>query len=74
MRKFLGLVIVLALGILPAAAQDYPNKPVKLIVPFAAGAGSDFTARVMAEALGARLGQPVVVENRPGAGRGDRNR
>src|SRR5689334_12279740 len=68
MRRFLGAVLLLVVGILPAAAQDYPNRPVKLIVPFAAGAGSDFTARVLAESLSAKLDQPVVVENRPGAG------
>ncbi len=68
MRKLLGLALLLAAGIFPASAQDYPNRPVKLIVPFAAGAGSDFTARVLAESLSTRLGQPVVVDNRPGAG------
>ena len=68
MRKLALAVLLIAAGTVSTAAQDFPNKPVKLIVPFAAGAGSDFTARVMAEALGARLGQPVVVENRPGAG------
>lgn len=56
---------------LPAArAQpaDYPNRPVKLIVPFAAGTGADTTARYLAQQLGERLRQSFVVENRPGAG------
>jgi tripartite-type tricarboxylate transporter receptor subunit TctC len=50
-----------------AAAQEYPARPVKLIIPFAAGAGTDLTGRIVAEQLGKRLGQQFVVENRPGA-------
>jgi tripartite-type tricarboxylate transporter receptor subunit TctC len=49
-------------------AQSYPNRPIRLISPFAAGGGSDVLARVVATKLGDRLGVPVVVENRPGAG------
>lgn len=52
----------------PAAAQDnYPNRPLRLIVPFAAGGGVDITGRMLAEELRKTLGQPVIVENMPGA-------
>ena len=59
---------VAALGLAAgASAQDYPNKPIRLIVPFAPGGVTDTTARVIAERLGQRLGQQVVVDNKPGA-------
>ncbi len=51
----------------PAPAQDFPNHPVHLIVAFAPGGTADFTGRIIAEKMGALLGQPLVVENKPGA-------
>jgi tripartite-type tricarboxylate transporter receptor subunit TctC len=51
----------------PAAAQDYPNKPIHLIVPYAAGGGADVVARIIAKRLSEQLKQPIVVENRAGA-------
>jgi tripartite-type tricarboxylate transporter receptor subunit TctC len=63
------MIVLLAACIAPlAAAADYPAKPIKLISPYSPGGGNDLTARVIAEALAPRLGQPVVVENRAGAG------
>lgn len=71
MRKLIHLVAatgILALTALPAAAQQYPNKPIRFIAPFPPGGGVDIVARTVGEKLGARLGQTIVIENRPGAG------
>jgi tripartite-type tricarboxylate transporter receptor subunit TctC len=59
--------IVIATTMSSARAQDYPARPVEMIVPFAAGGGSELLARLLADGLAKRLGQPFVVVNRPGA-------
>lgn len=64
-RLFIAATILLATGLCQA---QYPDRPVRMLVGFAAGGSADLVGRVAAQALGDRLGRPVIVENRPGAG------
>jgi tripartite-type tricarboxylate transporter receptor subunit TctC len=68
--RFLMLIAAAALGLaaLPANAQQYPDRAIKLVVPFVPGSPVDVLARVVSQQMTTRLGQSVVVENRPGAG------
>jgi len=68
MRRLLLALVVLAAWIGPAAAQDWPSKPIKFVVPFAAGGATDVLTRLLCEQLGAELKVPCVVENKGGAG------
>ena len=69
MRKiFLALSLVSACFTTSAHAENYPTQPIKLIVPFAAGGPSDVLARGFAPKLGDALGQPIIIDNKPGAG------
>jgi tripartite-type tricarboxylate transporter receptor subunit TctC len=65
---FTALVTLSALSAVPAQAQAYPQKPITLIVPFAPGGGTDSIARDVGKALGEKLGQVVIIENKGGAG------
>ena len=60
--------LVLAAAVTPAEAQQYPTKPIRMLVGFPVGGGADVTARVLGPRLSESLGQPVIVDNRPGAG------
>ena len=67
-RMLFGVFIALACAALPVQAQDYPNKPVRVIVPFAAGGSADVFGRFIAQRLQEALGQNFIIDNRPGAG------
>jgi tripartite-type tricarboxylate transporter receptor subunit TctC len=69
MRRTLGAVLVaIGLGAAPAAAQTYPSKPVKVVVPYTPGSPVDVLARAVTQHAAARLGQSFIIDNRPGAG------
>jgi tripartite-type tricarboxylate transporter receptor subunit TctC len=70
MRRWVAVAVLLAGMVIdagPAAAQDYPAKAVRVVIPFAAGAGTDLTGRLVAQELSKRLGQQFFIENKPGA-------
>ena len=62
------LLCLVAVAAPPVSAQDYPSRPITLVVPYAAGGGNDVMARIVAEKMSKTLGQNIVVENRAGAG------
>ena len=68
--KLSSLVLAVAAAFIAtsALAQDYPNKPIRMVLPFPPGGVTDLLARALAEKLAPRLGQPVIVDNKPGAG------
>ena len=65
---FAAVAVALLVLAAPASAQDYPNRPVRLVVPFPPGGINDIVARVISQHLGERLGKQVIVDNRGGAG------
>jgi len=68
MKYFYAIAVVgLVLAGVPAAAQDWPTKPVRIVVPFGPGSTPDVVARMIADHLQAKFGQSVVIENKPGA-------
>src|SRR5258707_11391963 len=67
--KLLSFLLAALIGpVQVVGAQDYPTRPITLIVPLAAGGGADIASRIVAERMRASLGQPIVVENIPAAG------
>ena len=62
-----GLIALATVGVPAASAQTFPSQPVRVVVPFPAGGGTDILMRIIQDKYAARLGQPVVIDNRPGA-------
>src|SRR3954466_6782154 len=67
MRAFLSLLFCVALSTAASAADPYPRRPIRLLIPFPPAGITDLSGRLVAEGLRQKLGQPVVIENKPGA-------
>ena len=67
MLRLITAALAACVLIAPAAAQDFPTKPIRIIVPFGPGGGGDIVGRIFGQSLQEKLGQPVIIENKPGA-------
>src|SRR5581483_10968535 len=67
-RRVLGLALLALLGVPAARAADYPSRPIRLVVPYPAGTSTDLLARQVTPKAVEQLGQPIVIDNRGGAG------
>lgn len=67
LRLVFGLIALAIVGVPAASAQTFPSQPIRVVVPFPAGGGTDILMRIIQDKYAARLGQPVVIDNRPGA-------
>src|ERR1700674_1265912 len=65
---FLRVAVLAAIGIAPALAQNYPSKPIRIVIAQAPGSATDVVSRIVGNRLSEGLGQPIVIEARPGAG------
>src|SRR5687767_15302490 len=68
LKKWIAVAVIAAIPALSLAADAWPNKPITYVVPFAPGGNTDTLARIIGPKLSTALGQPIVVENKPGAG------
>ena len=69
MRAFITIGLAAMVGLAAAAvAQPYPTKPIRIVVAYPAGQGTDIATRYLADQVAKELGQPIIIDNRPGAG------
>ena len=64
----IGVIATAGAAVLPVAAADYPDRPIRLVVPFPAGGGADTLARIIMPRVAQGLGAPIIIDNKPGAG------
>ena len=67
-RWWVGAILAAGAAAFPAAAAEYPDRPIRLVVPFPAGGGADTLARIIMPGVAQRIGATIVIDNKPGAG------